>query len=117
MREFSDFETMPLDEKALTVRKLRMDVRKLETVSANSGTPKSAIEKYIRSVGKNRAEITIASLVNEAAWDCRICPTSKAWAKRVDKAWDAKAMDNMGVSAIMHPTHLDQLAYEMARMP
>ena len=115
MREFDEFKALSLEEKALTVRKLRTDTRKLEAVSAESGTAKSAIEKYVRAIGKNRAETVIASLVNESAYDCRICRAAKDWAKRIENAWDAKAMDNMGVSVMMHMVHLDQLAFEMSR--
>ena len=115
MRELDDFNALSLEDKTMTVRKLRMDTRKLEALSAESGTAKSAVEKYVRAIGKPRAEIVIASLVNENAYDCRICPVAKDWAKRVDKAWDGKAMDNMGVSTMMHTVHLDQLAFEMSR--
>ena len=115
MRELNDFNALSLEDKAMTVRKLRLDARKLEALSAESGTAKSAIEKFVRALGKSRAEVVIASLVNESAYDCRICRAAKDWAKRVDKAWDGKAMDNMGVSSMMHLVHLDQLAFEMSR--
>lgn len=115
MRELDDFNALSLEDKTMTVRKLRLDARKLEALSAESGTAKSAVEKFVRAIGKPRAEIIIASLVNESAYDCRICRATRDWARRVDKAWDAKAMDTMGVSSMMHMVHLDQLAFEMSR--
>lgn len=115
MRELSYFNSLSLGERALIIRKLRTDVRKLEKLFAESGTPKAAAEKFVKTTSYKRASETVASLINECAWDARICPVSKAWARRVEGAWDAKSVDKMGVSSLMHRSHLDAIAYEMAR--
>lgn len=116
MRELSDFNALSLEDKTLTLRNLRMDAKKFESIYAESGTPRSAIEKFVKSVGKKRAAEVVASLVNECAWDGRICRLSKDWARRVDGAWNAAAMDEMRVYSTMHRAHLDQIACGMARM-
>lgn len=116
MRDYSDFKAMTQDEQCLTIRHLRMDVKKFESAYAESGTPKAAVQKLVKSVGKKRAAEVVASLVNECAWDGRICRVSKDWAHRVDGAWSAEAMDELRVYSTMHRAHLDQIACEMARM-
>lgn len=114
MRELSDYEALSREEKASLLRRLRTDVRKLESISANSGSPKTTVDKLVRSIYQKRASEVIASLIN-GSWDGRICTASKNWAHRVDGAWNQKAMDKIGVTTTLHPALLDEIAMEMAR--
>ena len=116
MKDVEIWKDMTIEEKAMTLRKIRMDVRKLEALYSESGTPKSVIQKFQKSVGKQRAFAVIASLVNANEWDGRICMVSREWAKRYDAAWSGKAMHAMCVDTSMHRCHLDELAYTAARM-
>lgn len=116
MRNLDYLNSLPIEEKIHILRKLRVDVKKFESIDTNDETVKSTCEKFIKSLGRKRSAIVVASLVNECAWDGRICTASRNWAKRVEGAWDSKAMNELRVSSTMHPAHLDQIAYTMANM-
>lgn len=115
MRDVFFYESIPQDQKCTILRSMRTDVRKLEKLYGESGTSKATAEKFSKSITRKRAEMVVASLVNECAWDGRISPTVREWAKHVESAWDARAMGAMRVSTTLHPTHLDSVAYEFAR--
>lgn len=114
MRELADFEALSPENRAVVLRRLRTDVRKVDTISSNSGSTRAAVDKLIKSLYTKRASEVVASLVN-GSWDGRFCTVSRNWAHRVDGAWDRKAMQKMGVYSTLHPAKLDEIALEMAR--
>lgn len=78
--------------------------------------PDVTVKAYIERVGKPAAEVIIASLVNECAWDGRISPRNAEWARGIEQAFDGGAMRHMHIYTTMHMCHLDQIATMMRRM-
>ena len=115
MRDLEFLRSLSAEDLNERVRIMRIDVRKLERIKAESLTPKVTVEKLIRAIGENRASSVVASLVNGCAWDGRISPRCREWAKHVEGAWDDKAMREWCIDTTMHRAHLDQLALEMIR--
>ena len=69
--------------------------------------PEHSVEIFIEEVGKRRAEIVLASLVNRVSWDGRISGKNVQWAS----SFDEDAMSEMRLySDKIHCAHLDQLA-------
>lgn len=77
--------------------------------------PDVTVKAYIERVGKPAAEVIIASLVNECAWDGRISPRNAEWARGIEQAFDGGAMRHMHIYTTMHMCHLDQIATEMRK--
>lgn len=115
MREFSDYQAMTIEDRRSTVRALRKDVHKLETICADVDDPKAVAVRFGESIPRIRAKTVVASLVNGTLGDARICVAVRDWARRTWTAWDGRSMTVMGVSSTLHPARLDQIAYEMAK--
>lgn len=73
--------------------------------------PEHSVEIFIEEVGKRRAEIVLASLVNRVSWDGRISGKNVQWARSCAESFDEDAMSEMRLySDKIHCAHLDQLA-------
>lgn len=63
-------------------------------------------------VTAEKANMVIASLVNECGWDGRISQQNREWAAGFEFAFDEQAMRRMSVFPRMHMAHLNQIADE-----
>ena len=74
-------------------------------------SPEHSARIFIEAVGKRRAEIVLASLVNHVSWDGRISGENVQWARSCTESFDEDAMSLMRLySDKIHCAHLDQLA-------
>ena len=76
----------------------------------DNDTPESVVDSFAEMCGESFAEIVIASLVNQSAWDGRISPKAAEWAKGIKDSWDAESSRRWGITTTMHMCHLDQTA-------
>lgn len=100
--------------------RMKEDIRFLEELVAHDVaariSPETTVTSFTEKVGKLRAEVVIASLVNNCSWDGRISKANVAWAADQDESFDEDAMGEMhAYSDKIHRAHLDQLADEMRR--
>lgn len=85
-------------------------------VETRKGTLYNTVDSLVREIGYTAAVEVIASMVNRRAWDGRISNYAKAWASAQENAWDEEASNRIGIySDLIHPTHLNQIAEEMAK--
>lgn len=98
-------------------QQMRSDADRLDEIYANrrdNETPAQTIEKFVKSVGEERAVNTVATIVNYNAFDGRIGRINRSWASEQSGA--LKASENRGVTNTrMHMAHLDQVADAMRR--
>ena len=78
---------------------------------SDGDSPEHSAEIFIKTVGKHRAEIVLASLVNRVSWDGRLSGENVQWARSCMESFDEDAMSLMHLySDKIHCAHLDQLA-------
>lgn len=81
--------------------------------------PKNTVAAFVEEVGRTRAKVIIATLVNARAWDGRIYRGNALWAKNVRDAFDEEAamrLDMLPLADTIHTAHLDQLCDEIREM-
>lgn len=72
--------------------------------------PQKSYERFENEIGRWKASVVIASLVNANAWDGRISKINAEWASYCSDAFDESAMQKLRVYTKIHISHLDQLA-------
>lgn len=75
-------------------------------------TPKHTYDEFVSQVGKATANFTIASLVNNSAWDGRISLRNAEWARLLPASFSDEVMIALHLYTTMHMCHLDQIADE-----
>ena len=100
--------------------RLKEDIGFLEELVAHDVSehisPETTVAAFLEKVGQLRAEVVIASLVNNCSWDGRISKANVTWAAEQDEAFDESAMNTMSIySDKIHRAHLDQIADAMRR--
>lgn len=103
-------------------RKMKDAVQVLESIYGNDigigKTPKETILECIADMGREKTEVTIASLISYHGWDGRISSRAKEWAASIPMAYDEKAAEKLNIyTNRIHMSHLDQLARECAKIP
>lgn len=97
--------------KSMRERIAMLDEIQREDVTAGN-TPRHTWETYVAKLGESAALHTIASLINECAWDGRISQRNANWAADFVAAFDEECMRKMSAFTKMHMAHLDQIADE-----
>ena len=111
-----------VDEYRREYRKMKDAVQVLESIYGNDigigKTPKETILECIADMGREKTEVTIASLISYHGWDGRISSRAKEWAASIQMAYDEKAAEKLNIyTNRIHMSHLDQLARECAKIP
>ena len=92
------------------------DYNRGETSGPLRNSPEMTVSYFVNNVGEESAARTIASLVNQSAWDGRISERNKEWARSVPGALTAEEANNARVyTDKIHKAHLDQIASVMRR--
>lgn len=111
MKTLAQLHEMSRDELCASIREMSRCIKKLDELKRNTDRPDDLVAKFINSVGREKAEIVIASLINVNAWDGRICPPCRNWAASVPESWDEEAMREYCLNTTMHMAHLDQTGW------
>ena len=101
-------------------REMKEAVKTLESIygSTIGKTPKDTIQECFQELGREKTEVTIASLISYHGWDGRISSRAKEWAASIPMAYDEKAAEKLSIyTNRIHMCHLDQLARECAKIP
>ena len=100
-----------------TVKSWREAVATLDSIQSNdvvmNETPAHTVKCFVAEVGEPLARFVIASLVNRSAWDGRIYPNVKEWAKNEESSLDESACRDARINSNMHMAHLNQVAQAM----
>ena len=98
-------------------QRLRDDANTLDDIYASRAddeTPEQTVARFAMFVGEERAVNTIATIINQNAWDGRIGRINRSWASEQTGA--LKESENRGVvNSRIHKAHLDQLASAIRR--
>ena len=94
---------------------LKEDIRVLEELKSkyleHARGPELTYFEFENEVGRERAQKTIATLINRHGWDGRISDKNKKWAETVDALSEKECIEKR-IYTNMHLAHLNQIASE-----
>lgn len=102
-------------------KQLRADLKTIEDMVTEDviadRTPTETVTRAAETIGRERTEEIIASLVSHLEWDGRISQRARQWALSNPNAWDDASIERLWLySSKIHPAHLNQIALEMIKL-
>ena len=85
-------------------------------IHETNDTPRGTAEQLVKSLGRERADVAVACLVNLVSdYDKRVDDSSREWAKLIEDAPTREQLEKEDIylPGWIHPCHINQLAQEM----